>query len=63
MADEDDYCDNCDGPCDGCCGGPNKKYPTKEDEAKLLVKTIMTYGNHVAEMVLEELKKQLAANK
>lgn len=53
MAD-DDYCDNCDGECDGCCGGPNKKYPTDEGEADHIVKIIMSNGHTIANLVLDQ---------
>lgn len=56
---DNDYCENCGGKCDGCCGGSNKKFPTKEEQVEGLVKTIMSYGLPIANLVLSELRKQI----
>lgn len=58
MADNN-YCDNCDDICDGCCGGPTKKYPSKEEQARDMVKMIMSHGLPIAELVLKELAAKL----
>lgn len=58
MAD-DNYCNNCDGECDGCCGGPNKKFPTEEEEAEHIVKNIMSNGHTIANLVLDKLIKKI----
>jgi hypothetical protein len=57
----DEYCENCGGECDGCCGGTNKMFATKEEQAKDIVKIIMSHGLHMANLVLTELKKQMLA--
>jgi hypothetical protein len=59
MAD-DEYCENCGGTCDGCCGGPNKKYPTDKEQADGIVKMIMSNGPRIALLVMNELTKQMA---
>ncbi len=60
MADNE-YCENCGGECDGCCGGPAKKYLTEEEHAKDIVKMIISYGPSMVLHVLNELKKQVSA--
>lgn len=60
MSDIDDYCENCGGECDGCCGGSNKKYPTDKEQADGIVKMIMSHGPRIALLVMNELSKQLA---
>ena len=61
MADND-YCENCGGVCDGCCGGPNKKFPTEEEKAEHIVKMIMSLGHTIANIVLNKLIKQIQTN-
>ena len=58
MAD-DDYCDNCGGVCDGCCGGSNKKFRTEEEEADHIVKLIISHSHSIANLVLNKLIKQI----
>jgi hypothetical protein len=60
MADND-YCENCGGDCDGCCAGPDKKFPTKQEQAREIVKMIMSHGHFMANLVLKELNAKLLA--
>lgn len=56
---DNEYCDNCGGECDGCCGGSNKKFTTEKEQAENIVKMIMSYGFSMANLVLDELNKQI----
>ena len=56
---DDEYCENCSGECDGCCGGSNKKFTTEKEQSENIVRMIMSYGFSMANLVLNELNKQI----
>ncbi len=57
---DNEYCENCGGECDGCCGGSNKKFITEKEQVENIVRMIMSYGFSMANIVLNELNKQIA---